>query len=54
MLTMNKDRMNALYYLGTTYEEMNNKEEAAKAFKEIYQANINYRDVAQKMESLYQ
>ena len=53
MLTMNKERMNALYYLATTYEAMDNKEKATEAYKEIYQANINYRDVAQKMEALY-
>jgi len=53
MYTMNKEKMNALYYLGTTYEAMDNKEKAAECFKTIYQSNINFRDVASKMENLY-
>lgn len=54
MVSMNKEKMDALYHMGTTYEAMGNKEKAGDCFKEIYQANINFRDVAQKMEQMYQ
>ena len=53
MIGMTKERMDALYHLGTTYEAMDNKEKATECFKQIYQANINFRDVAAKMENLY-
>ncbi len=53
MIAMNNDKMDALYFIGTTYEAMGNKEKAAECFKQIYQANINFKDVASKMESLY-
>lgn len=54
MVAMNKEKMDAMYHQGTTYEAMGNNEKAAECFKAIYQANVNFRDVAQKMESLYQ
>lgn len=54
MAGMNKEKMDALYHLGSTYEAMGNKDQASECFKQIYQANINFRDVAQKMENLYQ
>ncbi|NOY74686.1 MAG: tetratricopeptide repeat protein [Kiritimatiellaeota bacterium] len=53
MLTMNKDKMEALYHMALTYEKMDDKENAAACFKQIYQANVAYRDVAQRMEALY-
>jgi len=50
---MHKDKLNALYYLATTYEAMDNTEKASECFKQIYQANVNFKDVAKKIENLY-
>lgn len=53
MVGMYKEKLEALYYLGTTYEDMNNIDKASECFKQIYQANVSFKDVAQKIESLY-
>jgi len=42
-----------LYNLGVTYEAMSKTEEALEAFKKIYEVDINYRDVGQKVENFY-
>ena len=52
MLTMNKEKMEALYYLGNAYEALGNKEEARNCYKQIYKADISYRDVEQRIQSL--
>ena len=49
MIGMHKEKLDALYHLGTTYEATGNLEKANDSFKQIYQANVNFRDVAQKM-----
>jgi tetratricopeptide (TPR) repeat protein len=54
MLVMDKGKMNALYHLGITYEDMNEADKAIACFKQIYQANVNYLDIAQRMEKYYQ
>lgn len=53
MPVMDKDKMNALYHLGVTYDDMSQAEKAMTCFKEIYQANVNYMDVAQRMDNHY-
>ena len=53
MIGMNKEKMDALYHLGLTYEAMENAEKASECFKQIYQANISFRDVAERIENLY-
>ena len=53
MIPMNREKMDALYFLGQTYEEMGDKANAADCFKQIYQANISFRDVAARIENLY-
>ena len=53
MVAMNKEKMSALYYLAITLEAMGNKEKAGECYKQIYQTDINFRDVAAKMENLY-
>ncbi len=42
-----------LYELGTLHELMGKPQEAVGYFKEIYQVDIGYRDVAEKVEKLY-
>ncbi len=53
MVAMNKDKMDAIYHLAITYEAMGETEKAASSFKQIYQANVSFRDVAKRMENLY-
>ncbi len=44
----------ALYYdLGQTYEKMNDWKNAEHAYGKIYDSDIGYRDVAQKMDYVY-
>ncbi|MBU1863191.1 MAG: tetratricopeptide repeat protein [Candidatus Omnitrophica bacterium] len=50
---MNPTSKETLYHLGTTLEAMGKEKEAIEAFKKIYEADISYRDVAQKMDSFY-
>ncbi len=52
-ILVDKQKMEALYYLGLTYDKMGNEEDAKECFKTIYQANINYRDVKARMEKYY-
>lgn len=42
-----------LYELGTTAEEAGHLDKAGECYKKIYQTDIGFRDVAQKMEALY-
>jgi tetratricopeptide (TPR) repeat protein len=53
MIAMNDEKLDALYHLGVCYEDMGNREKAAESFKMIYQSDIKFRDVAQRMEKLY-
>lgn len=53
MNIMDDNKMDALYDLGITYEKMGTPEKALECFKLIYQANINYRDVSEKMNKFY-
>jgi hypothetical protein len=42
-----------IYNLGTVLEAMEKKEEAIEQFKQIYEADIGYRDVAAKVDAYY-
>lgn len=53
MLVMDKDKMSAMYHFGLLFEEMGENEKAMDCFKQIYQANVNYRDVKERMDSFY-
>ena len=39
-----------LYSLGEVYEENNNLDEAKKSFMEIYEVDIDFKDVQKKIE----
>jgi hypothetical protein len=39
--------------LGDTYEKMENFEEAEHAFGKIYDSDVAFRDVSQRMEAVY-
>jgi tetratricopeptide (TPR) repeat protein len=53
MLAMDVTKKEILYELGLVYELMGKKDEALACFKEIYEVDYGYRDVAQRVESSY-
>lgn len=50
---MNESKKEIIYELGTAYELMGKAEQAFNEFKEIYSADISYRDVAKKINDYY-
>ena len=52
MISMDRQKMDALYFLGLTYEETNNIEKAVECFKQIYRANIKFKDVSDRINRL--
>ena len=53
ILAMDITKKEILYKLGLVYEKMGNKPEALACFKEIYEADYGYIDVAKRVESSY-
>jgi tetratricopeptide (TPR) repeat protein len=53
MPVMDKDKMEAVYYLGVTFESVGEVAKALDCFKQIYSANVNYLDVAKRIEAGY-
>ncbi len=53
MFSMDEQKMDTLYYLGLTYEKMGNKAEALNCFKQIYSADITFRDVKDRVSANY-
>jgi hypothetical protein len=51
---LSEDRFEALYYLGIAHEALGNGDQALKCFKEIYQNNVNYKDVGKRIKEHYQ
>lgn len=51
--SMDGTKKDVCYELGAIYEAMGDKEKAAQFYKQIYQSDIAYKDIAQKIESLY-
>ncbi len=54
MIPMDAQKMEALYHLGLTYEKLGKNDTAMDAFKKIYQANVKFRDVAERINKSYQ
>ena len=50
---MNEMRKEILYLLGTLLDQAGRSAEAMARFKEIYQADINFKDVAEKINQSY-
>ena len=50
---MDVQKMRAVYYLGSAYERMGKDDKAFECFKQIYSANVNYMDVAEKVKKHY-
>jgi len=42
-----------VYQLGSVLEKMNKPEEAIEQFKQIYEIDIGYKDVAAKVDKYY-
>jgi len=53
LYTMDETKKDVLYELGVISESLGTLDKAAAYFKQIYQVDIGYRDVAQKIEKLY-
>jgi tetratricopeptide (TPR) repeat protein len=51
--TMDELRKSILYELGEIHEIVGNKEQAGHCYKQVYQVDIGYRDVAGKVEQVY-
>lgn len=52
-LGFDDEKKEMLYDLGCVYEKMNKPDEAIEQFKQIYEADIGYRDVAAKVDAYY-
>ena len=50
---MDDTKKDVLYELGVVHEKAGHRDEAAACFKDIYAADIGYRDVAEKVEKTY-
>ncbi|MCP3965648.1 MAG: hypothetical protein GY750_14815 [Lentisphaerae bacterium] len=46
MKTMTDEKKNTLYCLGKAYEQSGKTEDAVKCYKDIYQKDVNYKDVS--------
>ncbi len=53
MIAMDNNKMEALYYLGLTYQNLGKIDQALDCFKKIYQANVKFRDVAERINNSY-
>lgn len=49
-----KSRLETIYHFANTLELAGEKEKAIERFKEIYQAQANFKDVAKRMEAYYE
>jgi len=47
------EKKDLIYQLGLVLEKMNKKEEAIEQFKQIYEVDIGYKDVAAKVDAYY-
>ena len=50
---MDATKKEVLYELGTIYENQKQQEDAIASFKQIYEVDYGYRDVAEKVEAAY-
>ena len=51
--TMDSIKKDLLYNLGMVYENMQEKEKALDCFKQIYEVDYGYHDVAGRVEASY-
>ena len=53
VLSMDNTKKEILYNLGLVYDKLGDKENSLESFKEIYNADYDYRDVAKRVEESY-
>jgi tetratricopeptide (TPR) repeat protein len=53
LTAMDSTKKEVLYEKGLIHNEMGNKEAALECYKQIYEVDYGYRDVAQRVESSY-
>ena len=53
VLAMDNTKKEILYNLGLVYDKLGDKEHSLESFKEIYNADYDYRDVAKRVEESY-
>jgi tetratricopeptide (TPR) repeat protein len=53
LVKMDGAKKDVLYALGEISEETDDRQKAAHYFKQIYQVDIRYRDIAEKIEKAY-
>ncbi len=53
IIAMDNIKKEVLYKLGLAYEKMGKREESLQCFKEIYESDYGYLDVAKRVESSY-
>ncbi|MBR1837286.1 MAG: tetratricopeptide repeat protein [Kiritimatiellae bacterium] len=52
--TMDRQKMDVYYLLGEIHEEEGKLDEASKYFKEIYRADVTYKDVSDRVQRIYE
>ena len=52
-LVFDDEKKELIYQLGSILEKMGKKEEAIEQFKQIYEIDIGYKDVAAKVDAYY-
>lgn len=50
---MNDLKKDTIYTLGMVFENMNELEKATAEYKKIYEVDINFKDITEKIESIY-
>ena len=53
MLRSDKERLDVMYFMADVCMKMGNNEKALTLYKEIYQDDVNFRDVAEKIDKFY-
>jgi tetratricopeptide (TPR) repeat protein len=53
MARVDQEKMDAMYCLAEVYEELGMDDEALETYKEIYRSDISFKDVASRIEELY-
>ena len=53
LTAVNDEKKAVLYDLGRIYEKMNQEQKAFDKYKEIYEVDIGYKDISEKIEKAY-
>ncbi|MCL1856748.1 MAG: tetratricopeptide repeat protein [Kiritimatiellaeota bacterium] len=51
--SMNAEKMDVYYVLADLYHEEGKLDDAARLYKDIYRADVTYKDIAKKIEAIY-